>query len=78
MVQAMIQIDEHTNKILNLVKINYDLRNKSEAIEVLVKKYENDDMEPEFKPEYIKKLDRIEKHGKFTRVTDLKKFFDEL
>ncbi|MBI2173073.1 MAG: DUF2683 family protein [Candidatus Aenigmarchaeota archaeon] len=34
MVQAVVKLSEHTNRILNIVKAKYGLRDKSEAIEV--------------------------------------------
>ena len=38
MVQAMIQISKNTNQILNVVKAKYNLKDKSQAIEKVVKK----------------------------------------
>jgi len=40
---------------LNIVKARYDLKDKSEAIEFIVKKYIEYENEPELKPEFIKK-----------------------
>ncbi len=65
MVQAVINIDEHTNRVLNILKAKYGLRNKSEAIGRVVSEYEENFLEPELRPEYVEKLRRIEKEGKF-------------
>jgi hypothetical protein len=75
MVQAMIDIDEKTNRVLNIVKAKFGLRDKSEAINLVVTEYENTFLEPELRPEYVKKLDRIskEKGMHFKSVDDLKK-----
>ena len=61
MVQAIINIDERTNRILNIIKAKYDLKDKSAAINQMAAEYEEEILEPELKPEYIKKLKRIEK-----------------
>jgi hypothetical protein len=61
MVQAIINISNHTNHILNIVKAKYDLRTKSEAIELMAEQYEEDILEPELKPEYIEKAKKIMK-----------------
>lgn len=61
MVQAIINIDERTNRILNIIKAKYDLKDKSAAIDQMAAEYEEEILEPELKPEYIKKLKRIEK-----------------
>ena len=61
MVQAMIDIDEHANRVLSIVKAKYGLRDKSEAINLVVSKYEENDLEPELRPEYAKKLEKIKK-----------------
>lgn len=70
MVQAVVNIDENANRVLNIVKAKYGLNDKSQAINVVVKIYEEEFLEPELKPEYIKKLDRIEK-GHFTRYKNI-------
>ncbi|NOZ76867.1 MAG: DUF2683 domain-containing protein, partial [Euryarchaeota archaeon] len=35
MVKALIDIDEHTNRIINIVKAQYGLKRKSEAIDFI-------------------------------------------
>ena len=57
----MININEDVNKILNIVKAKYGLRDKSEAINIVVKEYEQEFLEPELRPEYIEKALRIHK-----------------
>lgn len=61
MVKAIIDIDKHTNQVLNIVKAQYDLRDKSEAIEKIVDIYEEEVMEPELRPDYIEKIRKIRK-----------------
>ena len=61
MVQAIINIDERTNRILNIIKAKYGLKDKSAAINRMAIEYEKEILEPELKPEYIEKLEGIEK-----------------
>ncbi|MDO8741255.1 MAG: DUF2683 family protein [Candidatus Woesearchaeota archaeon] len=61
MVQAMIQISESVNQILNIVKARYNLKDKSEAIEKVVADYGEDLLEPELRPEFIERLQKIKK-----------------
>jgi len=61
MVQAMINISENTNQILNIVKAKHNLKDKSEAIERVVLDYGEDLMEPELRPEFIEKMKRVSK-----------------
>ncbi len=61
MVQAFINIDEHTNRILNIVKAKYGLTNKSSAIELMAIQYEEEILEPELRPEYADKIKKIMK-----------------
>lgn len=61
MVQAIINIDDRTNRILNIIKAKYGLKDKSAAINKMAAEYEEEVLEPELKPEYIEKLRRIEK-----------------
>jgi Zn-dependent M32 family carboxypeptidase len=61
MVQAIINIDDNTNRILNIIKAKYGLKDKSAAINKMAEEYEEMILEPELKPEYIEKLRRIQK-----------------
>lgn len=63
MVQAVVKINERANRVLNIVKAKYGLRTKSEAINIVAERYESQLLEPELKPEYIKKLKKIEQEG---------------
>jgi hypothetical protein len=59
MVQAIINIDDQTNRVLNIVKAKFGLKDKSEAIDIMAKQYEESILEPELKPEYIEKARNI-------------------
>ena len=75
MVQAVINIKDYTNRVLNIVKAKYGLKDKSQAIDLIVSQYESSFLEPELRPEYVKKLEKIRK-GKYTRyksVEELRK-----
>ncbi len=61
MVQAIINIDEHTNRILNIIKAKYGLKDKSAAIELMAAQYEEEILEPEIRPEFIEKMQNITK-----------------
>ena len=75
MVQAVINIKERANRILNIVKAKYGFKDKSQAIEHVIEQYEANFLEPELRPEYVNKLEKIRK-GKYTKynsVEELKK-----
>ena len=59
MVQATINIDGHTNRILDIIQAKYDLNDKSSAIDLMALQYEEEILEPEFRPEYIDKAKKI-------------------
>lgn len=76
MVQAMIEIPEKANHILNVVKAKYNLKDKSEAITKVVIEYGEELLEPELRPEYLEKLEKIEKEGygeAFKSIDDLRR-----
>ena len=56
MVNAMIQISDQANQILNIVKARHNFRDKSQAIEYVALKYGEDLLEPELRPEFIEKM----------------------
>ena len=61
MVQAIINIEDHTNRVLNIVKAKFGLKDKSEAIDLMAEQYEDEILEAELRPEYIKKAKKIMK-----------------
>ena len=68
----MININEESNRVLNIVKAKYGLKDKSEAINIVVKEYEENFLEPELRPKYKNKLLKIIK-GKHISREDFKK-----
>ena len=72
MTQALIKLNDNINRVLNIVKAKYDLKDKSETIEYIIKKYVEYDNEPELKPEFIEKIKKIKKE-KSIRVDDFAK-----
>ena len=69
MVQALVELDDNTNRVLNIVKAKYNLKDKGEAIKMVVSEYIEYEGEPELKPEFIEKMKRISKE-KSIRVND--------
>jgi hypothetical protein len=61
MVQAMINIDENTNRVLNIIKAKHGLKDKSQAINFVVSSYEQQILEPSLRPEYRKEISKIMK-----------------
>ena len=70
MVQAMIDIPKQANQVLNIVKARYNLKTKSEAIARVVLAYGNELLEPNIRPEYLNRLQKIRK-GKYTEYHSL-------
>jgi uncharacterized protein (UPF0297 family) len=70
MVTALVTLDENTNRVLNIVKATYGLKDKSEAIKFVVGSFLEG--EPALQPSFIKKMDRIRKERSI-RVDDFVK-----
>ncbi len=75
MVQAMIQVSDEANQILNIVKARYGLKDKSDAIEKVVLEFGEDFLEPQLRPEFIQKMKERQRE-KTVKVTDFKKHFN--
>ena len=76
MVQAVINISDRTNRVLNMVKAKYGLRTKSEAIDRMATEYEEEVLEPELRPEYIERARRIKKQ-KAIKIGSMEDFEEE-
>jgi len=75
MVQSIIDMGENEDRILNIVKAKFGLKNKSEAVALMVKIYSESFLEPELRPEYLNKLEKIRKgkYIKYNSIEDLRK-----
>ncbi|MFH1248537.1 MAG: DUF2683 family protein [archaeon] len=56
MVKAIVEISEEANRILNIVKAKEDLRDKSDAINLVVSIYGEQILEPQLRPDFIKEI----------------------
>ena len=63
-------IDDRTNRILNILKAKYGLRDKSQAINLMAQQFEECVMEPELRPEFIESL----KHSQSEKTLKVKDF----
>ena len=73
MVQAMVDISEKANRVLNIVKAKYGLKDKSEAINIMAEEYEDSIMEPELRPEFIERMKKVQKE-KTIRIGSIDNF----
>lgn len=65
MVFAQVELDEYTNRILNVLKAKFGLKDKSEAINKFAELYGDEVVEKEANDEYVKKvLDIADRHMK--------------
>jgi hypothetical protein len=60
MVIARVYLDDFTNKVLNVIKAQFGLKDKSDAINKFCKMFGDQFVETEINEEYIKKLLDIE------------------
>ena len=74
MPKAVISLREHENRIVNIIKGKYGLSNKSEAITLIINQYEEEIMRPELRPEFVEKMQEIQKE-KPVKIKDFKKHF---
>lgn len=72
MVKAMVDLDERANRVINIVKAKYGLKDKSEAINRMVLEYEEILLEPALRPEFVAKMRKRSKE-KTVKVADFAK-----
>ena len=70
MVQNIINTGVDEDRVLNIIKAKYGLKNKSEAVNLVLKIYMENFLEPELRPEYIEKLEKIRK-GKYIKYNSV-------
>ena len=76
--KALIDLPIEINQTLNIIKAQFNLKNKSEAISRVVQAYEETFIEPELRPDFVKKiLSNENKRGiKFKSVAELRKRYE--
>ena len=75
MVQSIIDIKNNEDRILNIVKAKYGLKNKSQAISLILNTYSESFLEPELRPEFLEELEKAkeQKGIEFSSVDDLRR-----
>ena len=75
MTQTIVELGEHEDRVLNIVKGKYGFRNKSDAVNFVIGKFEEELLEPGLRPEYVDKLGKIlkQKGTRFKSVGALRK-----
>ena len=76
MVKSIIDLSERESRIINIVKAKYGLKDKSQALSVILKRYEECELEPQLRPEFIEEIERARKDGKFVKVSDFAEEFE--
>ncbi|MBR9699800.1 DUF2683 family protein [Candidatus Woesearchaeota archaeon] len=78
MVQAIINVGDHEDRVLTIVKGKFGLKNKSDAVNFVISKFEEELLEPQLRPEYVEKLEKIKKQkGKrFKNMAALRKHIE--
>ena len=74
MVQAIIELNDNANRILNIVKAQNNFKNKSEAVEYILDEYAEMSSQPELRPEFVERIRKAER-GRFIKVDDFAKEF---
>ena len=79
MAQNIFNLGEQEEKILGIVKAQHGLKNKNQAMGFILKIYGESFLEPEIRPEFLERLEKIRngKHGPtFTSIDELRKHIE--
>ncbi len=74
MVQAVMNLAENSDRVLTIIKGKYGLKNKSEAVNLIISQYEQELLEPQLRPEYETKILKMtnSKGKKYSSITQLR------
>lgn len=78
--KALIDIPNDINQTLNIIKAKNNLKNKVEAISLVVNYYTKNELEPELRPDFINKVlydskkEKSSDYKKFNSVEDLNNY----
>jgi hypothetical protein len=74
MVKAIVNINDEANRILNIVKAKENLKDKSDAINLILSIYGREMLDSELRPEFIKELLEAQ-NEKTIKIEDWDKHF---
>ena len=79
MVQNIFNIDEKEDRILNIIKAKHGLKNKNQALQLVLQIYHDSFLEPALRPEFIKEMKKIEKEKgiRFNNVEELQRHIEK-
>lgn len=81
MTEAVLDLDEHTNYVLNIIKERYNLKDISEANNLMALQYEEDHILGQLlTPNYLKEVEAAVKgkHTVIRTIDDFDKWIDDL
>ncbi len=61
-VSARLELKPYSNRVISVVKAKYDLKDKSEALNKFIELYGREEVEPEVKESYVKKILTLERN----------------
>ena len=61
MTQLLITLNEYEKRILDIVKGKFGVKNKSDAVNIVIDKFGEEMLEPELRPEFLERLEKIRK-----------------
>jgi hypothetical protein len=70
MAKNVVDLGERENRVINIVKAKYGLKDKSQALSVIIKRSEECELEPQLRPEFVKEVEKAVEGGKFVKVKD--------
>jgi hypothetical protein len=75
LVKSLIDLGERESRIVNIVKAKYGLKDKSQALSLILKRYEECELEPQLRPEFVNEIQEAREHGKFVKVKNFAEEF---
>ncbi|MFH1587751.1 MAG: DUF2683 family protein [Candidatus Diapherotrites archaeon] len=70
MTQTVVTLSERQDRVVSIIKGKFGLKNKSNAINLIIEQFEEKLLEPELRPEYKKELQKIDS-GKFKKFASI-------
>ncbi|MCD4740628.1 DUF2683 family protein [archaeon] len=73
MAQVTVTLDEDEDRVVGIIKSIYGFSSKNKAIQFIIKEKGEEIFEKELRPEFVQKILKLEKSGKFEEYASMKK-----
>ncbi|MCD6522870.1 MAG: DUF2683 family protein [Candidatus Diapherotrites archaeon] len=78
MTQVVVTLNKELDKVVGIIKSMYGFSSKNKAIQFIIRREAEELLEKELRPEFVQRILRLERTGRFKKYASLDELRDEV